>query len=81
LGAEIRSPWLGLYGDQDQSIPVDDVERLREIASTRPVPTEVVRYVEGFHGFNCDDRPSVFNAEIATDARARLLAWFDEHLS
>jgi carboxymethylenebutenolidase len=81
LGAEIRVPWLGLYGDQDQGIPVDDVERLREIAAARPVPTEVVRYAEGYHGFNCDDRPSVFNADIAMDARARLLAWFDEHLS
>jgi carboxymethylenebutenolidase len=81
LGAEIRVPWLGLYGDLDQGIPVDDVERLRAIAAARPVPTEVVRYAEGYHGFNCDDRPSVFNADIATDARARLLAWFDEHLS
>jgi carboxymethylenebutenolidase len=80
LGAEIRVPWLGLYGDQDQSIPVDDVERLRAIAAARPVPTEVVRYAEGFHGFNCDDRPSVFNADIAVDARSRMLAWFDEHL-
>jgi carboxymethylenebutenolidase len=81
LGAQIRVPWLGLYGDQDQSIPVDDVERLRTIAAARPVPTEVVRYAAGFHGFNCDDRPSVFDAEIAADARVRLLAWFDRHLS
>jgi carboxymethylenebutenolidase len=80
LGAEIAVPWLGLYGDQDQGIPVDDVERLRAIAAARPVPTEVVRYADGFHGFNCDDRPSVFNAEIAMDARARLLDWFDRYL-
>ena len=73
-------PWLGLYGDLDQGIPFDDVERLRAIASARPVATEVVRYAEGHHGFNCDDRPSVFNADIATDARARLLAWFHTHL-
>ncbi|MEI8241464.1 MAG: dienelactone hydrolase family protein [Actinomycetota bacterium] len=80
LGADIKVPWLGLYGDQDQSIPFDDVERLRGIAAARHVPTHVVRYAEGLHGFNCDDRPSVFNADIAADARARLLAWFDEHL-
>lgn len=80
LGADIKVPWLGLYGDQDQSIPFDDVERLRGIAAARPVPTDVVRYAQGLHGFNCDDRPSVFNADIAADARARLLAWFDEHL-
>jgi carboxymethylenebutenolidase len=80
LGEQIRTPWLGLYGDLDQGIPFEDVERLRVIAAARPVPTEVVRYAEGLHGFNCDDRPSVFNAAIATDARARLLAWFDQHL-
>ena len=80
LAERIRTPWLGLYGDLDQSIPVADVERLRTIAAARPVPTQVVRYAQGLHGFNCDDRPSVFNAEIATDSRARLLAWFDAQL-
>ena len=81
LGEQIQVPWLGLYGDLDQSIPVDDVEQLRERAAARPVPTEVVRYEQGLHGFNCDDRPSVFDAGIAADARARTLAWFDQHLA
>jgi carboxymethylenebutenolidase len=81
LGEQINVPWLGLYGDQDQSIPVDDVELLRARAAARPVPTEVVRYEHGLHGFNCDDRPSVFDADIAADARRRTLAWFDEHLA
>ena len=74
-------PWLGLYGDQDPSIPVDDVEASRGIAAARPVPTEVVRYAAGQHGFNCDDRPSVYDAELAADARNRTLAWFDTHLA
>ena len=81
LGARIQVPWLGLYGDLDQGIPIDDVEQLRTIAAARPVPTEIVRYPEGLHGFNCDDRPAVYNAEIAVDARARLLAWLDTHLA
>jgi carboxymethylenebutenolidase len=80
LGSRIRMPWLGLYGDLDQGIPFDDVERLREVAATRPVATEVVRYANGQHGFNCDDRPAVYDADIASDARARMLAWFDQHL-
>ena len=29
LAPELKTPWLGLYGDSDQSIPVDDVEALR----------------------------------------------------
>src|SRR5690349_20853941 len=27
--ATLQTPWLGLFGDQDQSIPVDEVEQLR----------------------------------------------------
>jgi len=80
LGGRIQVPWLGLYGDLDQSIPVDDVEQLRTIAAHAPVPTEVVRYADGLHGFHCDDRPTVYHADIAADARARMLDWFDRHL-
>ncbi len=81
LGEQIRVPWLGLYGDLDQSIPIDDVETLRGLAASRPVPTDVVRYEQGQHGFNCEDRPSVYDADIAADARRRTLAWFDTHLA
>ena len=76
----LRAPWLGLYGDLDTGIPVEDVERLREIAATAPVPTEIVRYPEADHGFNCDDRAS-HHAASATDAWTRTLAWFDTHLT
>jgi carboxymethylenebutenolidase len=81
LGGQLRTPWLGLYGDLDQSIPFDDVERLRAVAAAGDVPTEVVRYSEAMHGFNCDDRPAVFHADAAADARARMFEWFDRHLS
>jgi len=81
LAGDIKTPWLGLYGDLDQGIPVDDVEKLRSIVASATVPAEVVRYENGQHGFNCDDRPSVFDEDIAKDARARMFAWFDEHIT
>ena len=81
LAASLQTPWLGLYGDQDQGIPVEDVERLREAAETSPVPTEIVRYPEGQHGFHCDDRPAVFDAAAAADAWRRTLEWLDGHLA
>lgn len=81
LGAALQTPWLGLYGDLDQGIPFADVEQLRTFAGAAAVPTEVVRYPTGQHGFNCDDRPAVFDAAIAADARVRMLAWFDQHLA
>lgn len=78
--AGLQSPWLGLFGDDDQSIPIDDVEKLRSIlAAKAPVGHEVVRYAGAEHGFHCDQRPS-YEPEAAKDAWARTLAWFHQHL-
>jgi carboxymethylenebutenolidase len=80
LAPLLQSPWLGLFGDLDQGIPVDDVEALRAAAATSSVDTEVVRYPEAAHGFNCDDRDA-YHQPSATDAWSRTLAWFDQHLT
>lgn len=80
LAPKLRAPWLGLYGDRDQGIPVDEVEQLRTAAARSGQPTELVRYPHAEHGFNCDRRSS-FHAESAADAWARMLNWFDEHLA
>jgi carboxymethylenebutenolidase len=80
LAADLKCPWLGLYGDLDQSIPVEQVEALRAATNAVSVPTEIVRYAEGQHGFHCDARPDSFNEAAASDARARALAFFAEHL-
>lgn len=76
----LRAPWLGLYGDLDQGIPVDDVERLRAAAASSGQPTEVVRYPEAGHGFHCDRRSS-YEPASAQDAWRRTLDWFEQHLS
>lgn len=78
--ATLRTPWLGLFGDADQGIPVDDVEQLRAALGDVPVDTDVVRYAEAEHGFHCDARAS-YHPEASTDAWARTLAWFDAHLA
>lgn len=76
----LQAPWLGLFGDQDASIPVDQVERLRTEAAKASVTTDVVRYPDAGHGFNCDDR-SAYEPASAADAWARTLAFFDAHLA
>lgn len=76
----LRAPWLGLFGDLDRGIPVDDVEALRAAAATSDQPTEVVRYAEADHGFNCDVRAS-YHPASAADAWQRTLDWFDRHLA
>lgn len=78
--ATLQTPWLGLFGDDDGSIPVEDVETLRAALQAAPVPTEIVRYAGAQHGFFCDERPS-FNAEVSEDAWPRALDWFDRHLA
>lgn len=76
----LRTPWLGLYGDLDAHIAVDDVEALRVAAATAAVPTEVVRYADADHGFHCDDR-AAFHPEASTDAWARTLDFLGTHLA
>ncbi len=78
--ATLKAPWLGLFGDLDQSIPIADVEALRRAVEEAPVDHEVVRYSDADHGFHCDGRPAVYNQAAAKDAWARTLAWFDAHL-
>jgi len=76
----LQTPWLGLFGDLDQSIPVDDVEVLAKATAEAPVDTEVVRYAEAGHGFHCDARPDHYERGAATDAWGRTLTWFSDHL-
>jgi carboxymethylenebutenolidase len=77
--ADLRCPWLGLFGDLDPSIPVADVEELRTAATSSGQITEVVRYPEAGHGFHCDRR-SDYRADSAADAWTRTLEWFDRYL-
>lgn len=79
--AALQSPWLGLFGDADQSIPIPDVERLRATLDERStVDHDIVRFPDAEHGFNCDQRPS-YHPEAAADAWQRTLAWFGRHLT
>jgi carboxymethylenebutenolidase len=77
----MRTPWLGLFGDADASIPVEDVERLRdELNSAADVDTSIVRYPGAEHGFHCDVRDS-YDEAAAADGWRRTLAWLDDHLA
>ncbi|HEY7946287.1 MAG TPA: dienelactone hydrolase family protein [Acidimicrobiales bacterium] len=79
LTPHLQAPWLGLYGDDDQGIPVEQVEALRASLSAAPVDTEIVRYAGAGHGFHCDMR-SDYHPESASDAWRRTLEWFEKHL-
>lgn len=80
MAPSLRTPWLGLYGDLDKGIPVDQVEALRTAAAGAAVETEIVRYPEAEHGFNCDERAS-YHAPSAADAWGRMLDFLAAHLA
>lgn len=80
LAPTLRTPWLGLYGEQDSLISVDEIVSLREAASAAPVPTEMVSYPDAGHGFHSDDREAVYRPAAAADAWSRALAFLDERL-
>jgi carboxymethylenebutenolidase len=80
LAPELQSPWLGLYGDLDGSISVDEVERLRSAAATAKTPTSVVRYAQAGHAFHCSARPAHYHGPSAADAWVRTTDWFARYL-
>lgn len=80
LAPTLKTPWLGLFGDLDPSIPVTEVEGLRRAAANAGPDTDVVRYPEANHGFHCDARAS-YHEPSATDGWRRTLGWLDQHLA
>jgi carboxymethylenebutenolidase len=78
---KLATPWLGLFGDADTGIPVEDVERLRETLDRETeVPHEIVRYPGAEHGFHCDVRPA-YDEAAAKDGWRRTLDWFRRRLA
>jgi carboxymethylenebutenolidase len=69
---------LGLYGGQDQGIPLDDVGRMRVALKAANKPGEIVVYPDAPHGFFADYRPS-YRADAAKDGWKRLQEWFRQH--
>jgi len=77
----LKTPWLGIFGDEDQSISVEDVEQLRKsLDESAPVDHDIVRFAHAGHGFHCAARPANYHAESALDAWSRAIGWFDSHL-
>jgi carboxymethylenebutenolidase len=77
LAPSMKCPWLGLYGDQDQGIPAEEVEVLRSAMNPQKHPAEIVRYSEAGHAFHCDARPEKYEAKSAEDAWQRTLNWIE----
>jgi carboxymethylenebutenolidase len=77
IATTLKVPVLGLYGGQDQSIPVDTVEQMRK-AVPESLHCDFQVYPNAPHGFNADYRPS-YRADAALDGWRRMLTWFNTH--
>jgi carboxymethylenebutenolidase len=67
VAAELRCPWLGIYG-QNGEVPEPDVNKLREAAHSAHVATDLVHC-----RFDTDQ-------SVAPEAWSRTLNWFCSHL-
>ena len=79
LGA-LKSPVLGLFGDQDQSIPVGTVEEFDKLLDTIGVEHEVIIYPNSGHAFFRDSDPNAYRPIAAEDAWKRVNAFFEKNL-
>ncbi|MGB5102901.1 MAG: dienelactone hydrolase family protein [Steroidobacteraceae bacterium] len=78
LAAQLKAPVLGLYGGQDQGIPLDDVEKMGAAIEAAKGESKIVVFPEAPHGFHADYRPSYRDAD-AKEAWQQCLAWFRGH--
>jgi carboxymethylenebutenolidase len=81
LAGQLHAPVLGLYGGQDQGIPLDTVDKMKAAlaqGSAAARRSEFHVYPEAPHAFHADYRPS-YRKEAADDGWKRCLAWFKEH--
>jgi carboxymethylenebutenolidase len=75
---QLKCPLLCLYGGQDTSITVADVEEAVAKAKAAGKTAELHVYPDAPHGFHADYRPSYREAD-AKDGWNRLLAWFKQY--
>lgn len=78
VAVDLNAPVLGLYGGQDEGIPLESVEKMRQALHAANAKAEIVVYPEAGHAFNADYRPSYHEAS-AKDGWGRMLAWFKQY--
>ena len=80
LAPELQCPYLGLFGEEDQLIPLADVAELRGILERAEKRFEIVTYPGAGHAFFNDTRPDAYRPDAARDAWPRAVAFLRRHL-
>ena len=79
LASQLKCPLLCHFGETDASIPLRDVERLRQELAGSTQPWKVNVYPGAGHAFFNDTRPS-YHAAAAADAGTETLHFFQKYL-
>lgn len=77
--AHVKAPLLGIYGEEDQGIPLETIRTNESLLKAHSKPCEFIVYPGAPHAFFNDERPS-YRPEAAADAWNRTLNWFKLHL-
>jgi carboxymethylenebutenolidase len=78
LVPDIKEPVLGLYGEADSGIKLDDVKALEAALKAAGKTAEFHTYPGAPHGFHADYRPS-YNKAAAEDGWNQMIAWFKKY--
>lgn len=77
---KLDCPVLGLFGDQDQSIPAGTVQEFDRLLEKNGLEHEVIVYLNSGHAFFRDSDASVYRPEAAKDAWLQVTKFFKKHL-
>jgi carboxymethylenebutenolidase len=78
VAKDLTVPVIGLYGGQDQGIPLDSVQRMQDELKKGRSKSEIIVYPAAGHGFHADYRPG-FNREASEDAWKKVQDWFKKN--
>jgi carboxymethylenebutenolidase len=79
VAAQLKAPVLGLYAENDQSIPLSDVEKMRAaLAAAGKTQSSIHVYPGTQHGFHADYR-EIYDEAAAKDGWSRMKKHFAEH--
>ncbi|HUY07638.1 MAG TPA: dienelactone hydrolase family protein [Acidimicrobiales bacterium] len=78
--ADIEAPILGVYGERDHTIPIDDVLKLRNALEERNKSYQITVYPDVPHGWLNDTMPGRYRREAAEQTWKELLSFLEEEL-
>jgi carboxymethylenebutenolidase len=78
LAPEVKEPVLGLYGEEDTGIKVEQVQQMEAALKAAGKTAEFHEYPGAPHGFVADYRPS-YRKDAAEDAWKQMTAWFKKY--